>query len=85
MTVLTQSAATAFANIGWKFCLVFIIVPACGFPVLWRLPETKGLSLEEIAIVFGDDDYNVYDAESDLKETDNQVCFVWPFIYPTPH
>jgi hypothetical protein len=47
-------AAQAFANIGWKYYLIFIIVPALGVPIIWRLPETKGLSLEEIAAVFGD-------------------------------
>jgi hypothetical protein len=52
--VLTQVAATAFAEVGWKFYLTFIIVPLCGLPVLWTFPETKGLSLEEIAVLFGD-------------------------------
>lgn len=48
-------AATAFANIGWKYYLIFIIVPIVGLPVLFYFPETKGLSLEEIAAVFGDE------------------------------
>lgn len=48
-------AATAFATIGWKYYLVFIIVPACGLPVIFKLPETRGLSLEEIAALFGDE------------------------------
>jgi hypothetical protein len=30
-------------------------VPACCLPFLWRLPETNGLSLEEIAAKFGDE------------------------------
>ncbi|KAH7127796.1 general substrate transporter [Dactylonectria estremocensis] len=70
--ILTQSAATAFADIGWKFYLVFIIVPACGLPILWRLPETKGLSLEEIAAVFGDDDYYVDSAVITSKDVEGQ-------------
>ena len=53
--IYTESAATAFANVGWRYYLVFIIVPALGIPFLARLPETKGLSLEEIAAVFGDE------------------------------
>lgn len=53
--IYTEAAATAFANVGWKYYLVFIIMPACGIPFLARLPETKGLSLEEIAAVFGDE------------------------------
>jgi MFS family permease len=56
MTLLyTEAAATAFANVGWKYYLVFIIVPACGLPILARFPETRGLSLEEISAVFGDE------------------------------
>jgi MFS family permease len=56
MTLLyTEAAATAFANIGWRYYLVFVVVPLCGLPFLARLPETKGLSLEEIAAVFGDE------------------------------
>jgi MFS family permease len=51
----TEVAATAFAHIGWKYYLVFIIVPALGLPIVYRLPETKGLSLEEVAAVFGDE------------------------------
>ncbi|KAK5400812.1 hypothetical protein LTR06_011233 [Exophiala xenobiotica] len=51
----TQPAATAFATIGWKYYLIFIIVPTLGLPLVYRLPETRGLSLEEIAGVFGDE------------------------------
>ncbi|EME82842.1 uncharacterized protein MYCFIDRAFT_97608, partial [Pseudocercospora fijiensis CIRAD86] len=51
----TQVAATAFAEVGWKYYLVFVIVPACGLPILARFPETKGCTLEEIAILFGDE------------------------------
>ncbi|KAH8595049.1 general substrate transporter [Bisporella sp. PMI_857] len=53
--IYTQPAAEAFATIGWKYYLIFIIVPACGIPIITRLPETKGLSLEEIAATFGDE------------------------------
>lgn len=60
-SVYTEPASTAFANIGWKYYLVFIIVPAAGVPFLWKLPETKGLSLEEIAAVFGEE--VVHDSE----------------------
>jgi hypothetical protein len=38
-----------------RYYLVFIIVPAACLPFLWRLPETNGLSLEEIAAKFGDE------------------------------
>jgi hypothetical protein len=63
-----QSAPTAFANIGYKFYLVFI---ACTvtlfFLVYFFYPETQNLSLEEMAKVFGDD---VIDSlEQELEKT----------------
>ncbi|OCT51766.1 sugar transporter [Cladophialophora carrionii] len=46
--VYTQAAPTAFNNIGWRYYLVFIVVPLAGLPFLVKFyPETKGLSLEE--------------------------------------
>ncbi|SCO91365.1 related to sugar transporter [Fusarium oxysporum] len=51
----TQIAPSAFSAIGWKYYLVFVFVPLSGVFVIWRwFPETKGLSLEEIAALFGD-------------------------------
>ncbi|CAK7199700.1 hypothetical protein SEUCBS139899_002383 [Sporothrix eucalyptigena] len=51
-----QSAPTAFATISWKFYLCFII-PAYIFAIVCLLfyPDTKGLALEEIAALFGDE------------------------------
>lgn len=51
-----QSAPTAFENIGWKFYLCFII-PAYIFAIIcWMFyPNTRGLVLEEIAALFGDE------------------------------
>lgn len=47
--VYTQSAPTAFNNIGWKYYLVFIFIPlACVFILIKYCPETKGLTLEEV-------------------------------------
>ncbi|KAJ9496347.1 hypothetical protein LTR96_004373 [Exophiala xenobiotica] len=55
--VYLQVTATAFANIGWKFFLVFIIISGLGGIVAFiYLPETKGVPLEEIAAIFGDTD-----------------------------
>jgi hypothetical protein len=50
-----QAAPTAFANIGWKFYLCFII-PGTLFVcfLLYWYPDTKGMPLEEIAGIFGD-------------------------------
>jgi hypothetical protein len=60
--VYLQVTATAFANIGWKFFLVFIIISGLGgIAAFFLLPETKGVPLEEIAAVFGDmDEVMVY-------------------------
>ncbi|KIX03849.1 uncharacterized protein Z518_07402 [Rhinocladiella mackenziei CBS 650.93] len=55
--VYLEAASTAFANIGWKFFLLFISIVSVGFVVMWiYIPETKGLPLEEVAAVFGDKD-----------------------------
>ena len=55
-TVLLTAGGTAFTNIGWRFYLLFIIVPAMSLPVIYACyPETKGLSLEEIGTLFGDE------------------------------
>ncbi|KAH7124478.1 general substrate transporter [Dactylonectria macrodidyma] len=52
-----QAASTAFANIGWKFFLIFIIIPVIGtIYIALRFPETRGLPLEEVAMLFGDED-----------------------------
>ncbi|KAJ5080813.1 general substrate transporter [Penicillium angulare] len=48
-------APTAFAQVGWKYHLLFILLTAIQAPLLWiMLPETKGLALEEIGEKFGD-------------------------------
>ncbi|OQU98050.1 hypothetical protein CLAIMM_03883 [Cladophialophora immunda] len=53
--LFSQVAPVAFSTIGWKFYLVFIIIPACGIPIIWKyFPETKGVTLEEIAELFGE-------------------------------
>ncbi|KAK3713671.1 hypothetical protein LTR37_008365 [Vermiconidia calcicola] len=53
--VYTQSAPLAFSSIDWKSYLVFIIITAVGTLVFMHYsPETKGLALEEISELFGD-------------------------------
>ncbi|KAJ9494968.1 hypothetical protein H2202_009443 [Exophiala xenobiotica] len=51
-----EAAPTAFATVGWKYYLLFIILTAIHLPlIIWYFPETKGLSLEEIGERFGDE------------------------------
>jgi sugar porter (SP) family MFS transporter len=50
-----QVAPIAFATIGWKFYLCFIIPGGiAGFVILFWFPDTRGLPLENIALIFGD-------------------------------
>ncbi|KAF9698416.1 hypothetical protein EKO04_003944 [Ascochyta lentis] len=54
--IYTQAAPTAFAAVGWRYYLVFIIIPLSGVWFLANmLPETRLLSLEEISKLFGDE------------------------------
>ncbi len=51
-----EAAPTAFAQVGWKYYLLFIILTAIHLPlIIWYFPETKGLSLEEVGERFGDE------------------------------
>ncbi|KAI3584180.1 general substrate transporter [Fusarium oxysporum f. sp. albedinis] len=52
----TGSASVAFSEIGWKYYLVFIFASLTGAGIIWHFfPETNGLSLEEIGVLFGDE------------------------------
>jgi MFS family permease len=54
--IYTMCAPVAFNNIGWKYYLIFIIVPLFGATIMYLFyPETKGLALEEVAAKFGDE------------------------------
>ncbi|KIX93907.1 uncharacterized protein Z520_10244 [Fonsecaea multimorphosa CBS 102226] len=54
-TIYTSVAGPAFNAVGWRFYLVFIIVPAFMLAVVIKwFPETKNLSLEEIGALFGE-------------------------------
>ncbi|CAG9967348.1 unnamed protein product [Clonostachys byssicola] len=63
--VYLEVSATAFADIGWKYYLVFIIVTILGTIVMYfSLPETKGIPLEDMAKIFGDTDEVILDGEA---------------------
>ncbi|KAF2491009.1 MFS transporter [Lophium mytilinum] len=66
--VWLQAAPTAFITIGWKFYLVFIIPGTIGGCIIFFFfPDTKGLPLEEVAALFGDEDeIAVYQREIDI-------------------
>ncbi|KAL1869405.1 hypothetical protein Daus18300_005617 [Diaporthe australafricana] len=53
--IYTMCAPVAFTTIGWKYYLIFIIIPLFGAAIMYFFyPETKGLTLEEIGKEFGD-------------------------------
>jgi len=46
----------AFAQVGWRFYILFIVLTSLGALSVWKFsPETMLLSLEEISGFFGDD------------------------------
>jgi hypothetical protein len=50
-----QATPTAFANIGWRFYICFIVPGTIGAAIMFFcFPDTKGLPLEEVAAIFGD-------------------------------
>ncbi|KAM0408482.1 hypothetical protein ACHAPD_011958 [Fusarium lateritium] len=52
----TQAATSALASIGWRYYILFTVMSALMVLVLFfYFPETKGLSLEEMAKLFGDE------------------------------
>lgn len=70
-------AATGFAKIGYRYYIILIVVAVvCGTLCLWVLPETKGLSLEEIGVLFGEEprirlrdmDINILDETLEKRE-----------------
>lgn len=57
-------------NIGWRYYIVFCVLLAIFLAVTYVLfPETKGYSLEEIAVIFdGPQAVDNFEDSSDLKE-----------------
>jgi len=54
--IWTAVAAPAFANIGYRFYIVFIATSTMMFLIVFFFfPETKGYTLEQLSAVFGDE------------------------------
>ncbi|KAG4433381.1 hypothetical protein IFR05_011141 [Cadophora sp. M221] len=54
--IVVQSAPIAFAAVGWKFHLLFILRLLVYSPLIyWYMPETTRFTLEEIGEKFGDE------------------------------
>jgi len=70
-----QAAPTAFVRIGWKFYLCFIIPGTIGGACMWLFwPDTRGLPLEEVAAIFGDQaEVAVYMAEIEIDRNTRSV------------
>jgi hypothetical protein len=75
-----QAAPTAFANIGWKFYLVFIIPGTIGCILMYLyFPNTNGLPLEEVAAIFGDaDEVAIYQAGIEIDRNTHAVILRKP-------
>ncbi|OAL33749.1 hypothetical protein AYO20_06925 [Fonsecaea nubica] len=71
-----QSAPTGFKNIGWKYYLCLIIPGTIGGLILWNyFPDTKGVPLEELAALFGDEDeVAIYQSEIEVNENTGEVA-----------
>ncbi|KAJ5465930.1 general substrate transporter [Penicillium desertorum] len=74
--IYTQAAPVAFSNIGWRYYLVFIIVPWVGVFLMKKYcPETAGLELEEIHMLFdGSAGEDLHVAANGPSEDGNVVC-----------
>ena len=73
--IYLQVATTAFAHVGWKFFLLFVLLSGIG--AVWAfffIPETKGLPLEEVAAIFGDrEEVVVWSGEIRAEDVDGVV------------
>lgn len=56
------------ANLKWRYYLVYVVIIAVETLVIWLIyPETKGVSLEEVAVVMEGDKAQVERVENEKK------------------
>jgi hypothetical protein len=70
-----EIAPTAFANIEWKYYLVFIVLSVFGAAVIFfTFPDTLKKPLEEVAMLFGDLDLvAIYGGDIEIDHEKHQV------------
>lgn len=63
----------ALAAIGWKYYFVFVaVLMAFGITAYFYYPETKGYTLEQIAVIFDGDNVLVSDSDDGTKAPTDQ-------------
>ncbi|KAK6373981.1 hypothetical protein LTS17_007951 [Exophiala oligosperma] len=74
LVIILDSAPTALANIGWRLILIYLCCLVACIPFLFFVcPETKGKSLEEIGVIFGDRHIHVALGGEEVSETTVEV------------
>ncbi|KAJ9416418.1 general substrate transporter [Fusarium oxysporum] len=59
----------ALSAIGWKYYIVYVaLLVSYGFVIFFFYPETRGRTLEEISVIFGDAPDGLYSDELDTKQ-----------------
>ncbi len=71
--IIGQITPYGFANLGWKYFLVYVATNISNTVVSYFLfPETKNKTLEEIGLIFGDTNVRTYDGPSSQAHVDSE-------------
>lgn len=63
----------ALQNIGWRYYIVFVCIIAASIVLIYfTFPETKGLSLEEVGVLFDGKEQVTAVREAAIKKVDNE-------------
>ena len=66
----------ALGSIAWKYYLVFVAVLAIAFVTIWfTYPETRGHSLEEMALVFDGEDAVIPSSSEVLRTVEHTETY----------